>query len=115
MRRLPLSTLFPYTTLFRSDRARPRAVLVDVARARGGPADGARVARRVLAGVAAAVALVAAARVAVVRARRAGRAPRVGRARGRRAGAALGRVAFARRPATHDEPRLEHVVGHGAA
>src|SRR5947208_13013252 len=69
MRRLPLSTLFPYTTLFRSDRARPRAVLVDVARARGGPADGARVARRVLAGAARAVALVAAARVSVVRAR----------------------------------------------
>src|SRR5439155_152663 len=99
----------------RATGARPGAVLVDVARARGGPADGARVARRVLAGVAAAVALVAAARIAVVRARRAGRALRVGRARGRRAGAALGRVAFARRPATHDEARLEHVGGAGGA
>src|SRR5439155_1378855 len=98
-----------------ADRARPRAVLVDVARARGGPADGSRVARRVLAGVAAAVALIRAARVAVVRAGRAGRALRVGRARGRRAGAALGRVAFARRPATHDEARLEHVGGTGGA
>src|SRR5205823_3926304 len=98
-----------------ADRARPRAVLVDVARARGGPADGARVARRVLAGAARAVALVAAARVSVVRAGRARRALCVGRTRGRRPGAALGRVAFARRPATHDEARLEHVGGTGRA
>src|SRR5207249_4993673 len=40
---------------------------------------------------------------------------RVGRARGRRAGAALGQVAFTRRPATHDEARLEHVGGTGGA
>src|SRR5439155_975610 len=44
-----------------------------------------------------------------------GRTLRVGRARGRRAGAALGQVAFTRRPATHDEARLEHVGGTGGA
>src|SRR5207244_3442761 len=99
----------------RAAGARPGAVLRRVALARGGPADGARVARGVLAGAARAVALVAAARVSVVRAGRARRALCVGRTRGRRPGAALGRVAFARRPATHDEARLEHVGGTGGA
>src|SRR5207249_612935 len=54
----------------RTDRAGPCAVLVDVACPGGRTADGAGVARRVLAGVVRPVALVAAARVAVARARR---------------------------------------------
>src|SRR5439155_196262 len=91
------------------------ALLDVVAGASRRAADRARVARRMLAGVAAPVALVAAARVAVVRARRARRALRVRWAARARPGAHLGRVALACRRAADDEARLEHVVGTGAA
>src|SRR5207249_14897 len=59
-------------------RARPGAELVDVADARGGAADRAGVARRVLAEVARAVAGIGRARVAVVGAQRPARLLRVG-------------------------------------
>src|SRR5207245_1202618 len=88
-------------------RARPEAVartagagagarLGDVALVDGPTADGARVARRVLARVAGAVALVQRAGIGVRRAGRPERLLGVGRARGARARAGLGGVALAR-------------------
>src|SRR5206468_1165053 len=80
-------------------RARARAAPRRSADAGGGAADRPGVPRRVLAVVAAAVALVAAARVAVVGARRPRRRLRIRRAAGTRAGAVVGRVTLARRGA----------------
>src|SRR5438552_13206130 len=92
-----------------TDGARAGAGLVHVAEAGGGAADRPGVPRRVLAVVAAAVALVEAARIAVVGARRPGRRLGVRRAAGTRAGAVIVRVALARRGAAHDARRLEGV------
>src|SRR5439155_1326513 len=75
-------------------RARPRARLDVVAGAPRGTARRARVPCRMLAGVAAAVALIHATGVPVARARRARRRLAVGRATGARPGARLGLVAF---------------------
>src|SRR5439155_1068540 len=79
----------------RARAARPRAGLVDVARSRRGAADRTRIARRVLAGVARAVAGVGRADVAVVGAGRARRLLRVHRTRRARAGAEVAGVALA--------------------
>src|SRR5207253_6907838 len=85
----------------RTGRARPRAGLVRVARPGRGAAHRPRVPRRMLAAVAAAVALVEAARIPVARAGRAGRLLGVGGARRARAGARVGLVALARDRAAH--------------
>src|SRR5207302_1635465 len=81
----------------RARTTRPRAGLVDVAIAGGRAADGTAVARRMLAAVAGAVALIEAARVPVARARRPRRLLGVRGTRGARARARVGQVAFARR------------------
>src|SRR5438445_5096261 len=99
----------------RAHGARAGAGLVQVAEAGGGPADRPGVPRRVLAGVAAAVALVAAARVAVGGACRPSRALRIRRAVGARPRAVIIQIALARRGAAHDARRLEGVGRtHGA-
>src|SRR5207302_347200 len=99
----------------RTARRRPGAALGYVAVARRGATDGPGVPRRVLAGVARAVALIGRADVAVVGARRARRRLGVGGAARPAAGAHLRRVALARRAAADDEARLEHVGWTGAA
>src|SRR5205823_3169890 len=81
----------------RTDRARARAGLRHVAVARRRAARRARIARRMLAGVARPVALIGAARIPIVRARRARRALRVRRAARPGPRAHLRRVALARR------------------
>src|SRR5204862_193601 len=99
----------------RTGRARAGAGLVHVADACRRTAYRSGVPRRVLAVVAAAVALVAAARVAVVGARRPRRRLRIRRAAGTRAGAVVGRVTLARRGAAHRARRLERVGGTDGA
>src|SRR5439155_106521 len=100
----------------RAGAAHAGAHLVRIARiARARPADGAGVARRVLAGVVRAVAEVGRADVPVVGARRARRRLGIRRAARPGPGAHLRRVALARRGAADDEARLEHVVGTRAA
>src|SRR5438067_1818580 len=95
--------------------ARSGTGLVHVAVTRGGPAHRSAVPGRVLAVVAAAIALVAAARVAVGRARRPRRTLRVRRTAGARAGAVIVQVALARRGAADRARGLEGVHGaHGA-
>src|SRR5207249_4461699 len=96
-------------------RARPRAAPVDVAGAGRRTADGAGIARRVLAGVARSVALIGAARVPVVGTRRARRCLGIRRAVRAVPGAALRRVALAARRPTHGGRRLEGVGGTGRA
>src|SRR5205823_882129 len=95
--------------------ARPGAVLVHVARAGGRAADRPAVARRMLAGVARAVARVGRARVPVVGARGPRRLLRVGRAGRARPGAILRRVALAARRTAGGRRRLEGVVRARAA
>src|SRR5207302_1942450 len=87
----------------RAGRAGAGAVLLRVARAGRGAAEGAGVTRRMLAGVAAPVALIGAARVAVVGAGRARGALGVRRAARPGARAHLRRIALARRGAADDE------------
>src|SRR5205823_1544675 len=99
----------------RTDGARPRAGVRQVAFARRRPARRAGVPRRVLARVARAVAGIRAARIAVVGAAGARRALRIHRAVRGRPGAVLRRVALAGRWPADDAARLEHVVGTGAA
>src|SRR5438445_263562 len=99
----------------RAHGARAGAGLVEIAEAGGGPADRPGVPRRMLAGIAAAVALVAAARVAVDGARGPRRARRICGAAGARPRAVIVEVALTRRGAAHDARRLEGVGGtHGA-
>src|SRR5439155_20093071 len=94
----------------RTGAARPGAVLIHVANAGGRAADRPGVARRVLAGVARAVARVGRARVAVVGAQRPARRLRVGSARlARQSAAALRDVALAGRWPADDADRQEHV------
>src|SRR5439155_20329030 len=93
----------------RTHGTRPGAGLVHIAEAGGGTADGPGVPRRVLAVVAATVALVEAAWIAVVGARRPARRFGVGRAVGSVAGAVLRRIAFARRGTAQGARRLESV------
>src|SRR5207302_1398021 len=93
----------------------PVAVPVHGSGAGGGPADGPRVARRVLAGVARSVALIGAARVPVVGTRRARRCLGIRRAVRAVPRAALRRVALAARRPTHGGRRLEGVGGTGPA
>src|SRR5205823_4349126 len=99
----------------RTDGARPRAGVRQVAFARRRPARRAGVPRRVLARVARAVAGIRAARIAVVGAAGARRALRIHRAVRGRPGAVLRRVALAGRWPADDAARLEHVFGTGAA
>src|SRR5262249_4044831 len=99
----------------RTGSARARAGLSGVAGPRRRATDRAGVARRVLAGVVGAVALIRAARIPVVGAGRARRLLRVRGARGARPGAVLRRVALARRRAAGGGRRLEGVVRTGAA
>src|SRR5439155_792356 len=99
----------------RTGRARPGAGLVRVADAGGSPTHRPDVARRVLAVVTAAVALVTAARVAVVGARRPRRPLRVRRTAGARKGVVEGQVTLARRGAAHRARRLERVGGTDGA
>src|SRR5207244_257946 len=93
----------------RARRARPGAVLRRIALARRRATEGATVARRMLAGVARAVALVRAARVAVIGAGRAGRALGVRGARRGRRGGGLRRIALAGREPAGRRRRLERV------
>src|SRR5206468_1496897 len=95
----------------RARGARARAGLSGVALARGRAAGGARVARRVLAGGARAVALIEGARVAIVRAGRAGVASGM-RARRARAAAHVGGAGVAVVGAG-GAPRLAEVGGAG--
>src|SRR5439155_206596 len=99
----------------RADRARARAALVHVAHPGRRAAHRPGVPRRVLAVVAAAVALVAAARVAVAGARRPRRTLGVRRAVGAAPRAVLRRVALARRGAAHRARGLEGVGRAGGA
>src|SRR5439155_3745685 len=106
----------PYPPLLRSRRTGgtgPRAGLRDVARPRRRPAHRARVARRVLARIAAAVALIERARIAVVGAHGPTRLLRIRRTRGTRARAGLRQVAHARRRAAHGAGGLEDIGGTG--
>src|SRR5439155_632133 len=99
----------------RAGRARPGAGLVHIAEAGGGAADRPRVPRRVLAVIAAAVALVAAARVAVRGACRPGRGLRIRRAIGAVPRTALRRITLARRGTADRARGLEGIGGaHGA-
>src|SRR5205823_6132702 len=82
--------------------------IADVARTR--PADGAGIARRVLAGVVRAVAQISRADVAVVGARRARRRLRVGRAGGTAPRAEVVLIAVADRRTAVDRARLEQIV-----
>src|SRR5205823_6100640 len=93
----------------RTDGSGAGAGLVHVAEAGGGAADRAGVPRRVLAVLAAPVALVEAARIAVVGARRPRRSLGVRRAAGARAGAILARITLSRRGAADRGRRLESV------
>src|SRR5439155_997462 len=91
----------------RADRARARAALVHVAHPGRRAAHRPGVPRRVLAVVAAAVALVAAARVAVAGARRPRRTLGVRRTAGAVPRAVLRRIALTRRGAAHDARSLQ--------
>src|SRR5207245_4163416 len=93
----------------------PRAGLRDVARPGRWAAHRARVARRVLARIAAAVALIERARIAVVGARGPTRLLGVRGTRGTRARAGLRQVARAGRRAAHGAGGLERIGGTGRA
>src|SRR5439155_1427789 len=95
--------------------AGPGAVLVHVAGTGRRAADGARIARRMLAGVARSVALIRAARVAVVGARGPGGLLRVRRTRRTGSGAVLRWITLAAGRAAGGGRRLEGVVGTRAA
>src|SRR5205807_1013184 len=99
----------------RTGRARAGAGLVHVADSGRRTALRPGVPGRVLAGVAAAVALVAATRVAVCRAGRSGGGLRVRRTVGAVPGAVLRRITLAPRGAAHDEGRHEGVRRTGCA
>src|SRR5439155_252130 len=99
----------------RTGRARPRAGLRHVARSDDRPAGRPRGPRRVLTGVAGAVALIERAGVAVRRARRPRALLRVGRAAGPVARAVLRRVTLARARAAHRARRWEAVARAGRA
>src|SRR5207253_1901434 len=95
--------------LGRAGRARAVAALGRIAGPRRRPAHRARVARRVLAGIGAAVALIERARIAVVGARGPTRLLRIRRTRGTRARAGLRQVAHAGRRAAHGAGGLEGI------
>src|SRR5439155_323198 len=91
------------------------AAFRDVARARRRPAHRARVARRVLAGIAAAVALIERARIAVVGARGPTRLLGIRRTPGTRARAGFRQVAHAGRRTAHGAGGLERIGRTGRA
>src|SRR5205807_232712 len=101
--------------IVRARGARPGTRLGEVADAGRGATGRARVPRRMLAGVARAVAGIRRADVAVVGARRAVRLLRIGRAVGAVARTVLGEVALPRRRAAGEGDRLEGVVRTRAA
>src|SRR5439155_904915 len=99
----------------RAGRARAVAGLLRVARPRRRAAHRGGVARRVLAGIARAVAGVGRARIAVVGARRPARLLRIDGAARARARAGLRLIALARRRAAHGAGGLEGIGGTGIA
>src|SRR5206468_2272017 len=99
----------------RAARARAVAALGRIAGSRRRPAHRARMARGVLAGIAAAVALIERARIAVVGAGRSARLLGIRRTRGTRARAGLRQVAHAGRRATHGAGGLEDIGRTGRA